>query len=274
MIFWIIFILIIFVLLFFFLLPRKDENIIVYQAPLGCGKTLLTNRYAIKLYKRNLKKVIRENKRRIRYAKLKKLNYELSPLPEFITNLPTFFSKYNYAKKFEIADFLSRRYPPLSVIFLDEVGSINGFSQNDYKNFSSLYDDAIRYYRQDTKGGYIIMNDQSFYNIVIGIRRRVNVVYSIDQIRKNKFFGIIDVSVYDNISDELRVRVDKKGKPIKKKKIVMFKKGEYDTYAHYEVYKNRQKAELEEYIKVCDDNYIDDSSSLSYDTMQRTKRKG
>lgn len=253
--------------------PKKEENIIVYQAPLGAGKTLLTNRLAIKLYKRNLRKVLRENSKRLFYAKLKHLNYELLPLPEFVTNLPTYFSKYNFAKKFDLNDFLTKRYSPLSVIFLDEVGSIPNLSQNDYKNFNDVYDSAVRYYRQDTKGGYLIMNDQSFFNIVVGIRRRVNVVYSIDEIKKNRFFALIKISVFDNICDELRPRLDKKGKPIKLKKFLFFKKGEYDTYAHYEVYKKRQKAEMDEYIKARCYNYVDDSIDMSLDSNQNKRRK-
>lgn len=273
MIFWIFLSIAFLLLLLILFVPKKDENIIVYQAPLGAGKTLLTNRLALKLYKKNLRKVLRENRRRLIYAKIKHLNYELLPLPDFITNLPTYFSKYNFAKKFNVQDFLSKKYNPLSVIFLDEVGSLPSFSQNDYKNFSEMYDSAIRYYRQDTKGGYLIMNDQSFYNIVVGIRRRVNVVYSIDEIKKNRFFAFIKVSVFDNISDELRPRLDKKGKPVRLIKFVFFKKGEYDTYAHYEIYNKRQNAEMQEYIKSRNNSYVDDSCLLSLDAKQDKKRK-
>ena len=141
MVFWII---VVVVFLFFLLLPRRKEpNLICLQAPLGGGKTIYCVRLAKKLYKRNIRICRRENRKRKFRGFLDRINYELLEEPLFITNLDLFLSKYKYAVRYR-PDIYKYRLPYGTVLLLDEIGSLDGWSQHEYNTFDSLYGDLTK----------------------------------------------------------------------------------------------------------------------------------
>lgn len=222
------------VLLFIFLLlpRRKTPNLVCLQAPLGGGKTIYCCRLAKKLYRRNIRLCRRENRKRRIQGWFDRINYELIEEPLFITNVELYLAKYKYAVRYR-DDIYKYRLPYGTVLLLDEVGSLDGWAQHDFKKFDTYYDDFVRYYRQDTHGGYIIANDQSFYGMAIGFRRRCNEVLNLEETREILKFGLyIKFSIWDQIDDQLIQRLDKKGRPVRRSVLLFFKKGEYDTYAH------------------------------------------
>lgn len=239
-------ILIIVIIVFILLLPkRKTPNLVCLQAPLGGGKTIYCCRLAKKMYRRNIRLCRRENRKRKIKGWFDKIDYELLEEPLFITNMEFYLSKYKYAVRY-VDDIYNYRLPYGTVLLLDEVGSLSGWSQHEFKKFDTLYDDFVRYYRQDTHGGYLIANDQSFYGMAIGFRRRCNEVLNLEETREIAKFGLyIKFSVWDQIDDTLVQRMDKKGRPIKRSTILFFKKGEYDTYSHAKYCVDKKKYDSE-----------------------------
>lgn len=240
----------IFVLIIFFLLiiikklfKRNLPTIEVFDGSLGNGKTLICVYSACREYKRSVHLWRRTCFKIWLYGLIHKISPIYPDKPLFLSNIPINLSKYDFA--YEINDeniikLTTHKLPVGSVVLLDEISQYQGFGKNDWKIFDVQYDSFIRYYRQDTKGGYLICNDQSIENICAGFRRRVNIVNK--TIGCTWFLGFVFVRYqpfYIN-SDVLTPILDKKNKPIIKKRIFFMKKGVYNSYAHFDKIQSRE----------------------------------
>ena len=158
---WFIIALILLLILFFFLMYRRKEPCIhFYEGSLGLGKTLLCVKEGKRLYKKNVAKWRREMKKRRRYGRIHNLDVEYLEPPKLVTNIELYLSKYKYAERFK-DELWTKKLPNGSVCIFDEVGNIKGLSQNDSGKslMNNVFDEYFRYFRQDTKGGYIVCND-------------------------------------------------------------------------------------------------------------------
>lgn len=262
---WFIIALILLLILFFFLMYRRKEPCIhFYEGSLGLGKTLLCVKEGKRLYKKNVAKWRREMKKRRRYGRIHNLDVEYLEPPKLVTNIELYLSKYKYAERFK-DELWTKKLPNGSVCIFDEVGNIKGLSQNDSGKslMNSVFDEYFRYFRQDTKGGYIVCNDQAFSNCNNVFRRRVNVINKIDAFKIFICFGFVTFRVYDVINDEQRPRLDKKGRQVVKTKICILKKGEYDTYAHYEKSKDKQSFVSDFIIPISSSSVSDNHISIN-----------
>lgn len=169
---------------------RTHDTIVAFTGGLGSGKSLLSVQTAIKLLKKQRRKVKWKNKFR------KKNNRKPEPL--LYSSIPVKISRV------EKAVILTERHLLLedklvegSVIFLDEIGSF--CSQFDFKaKNADVFDEFVRFFRHYTKGGYFVCNDQCSENIVLQVRRRINTVYNLMGFRR--WFGIFYTVKVRNIS--------------------------------------------------------------------------
>lgn len=175
----------------------NNNTVVVFTGGLGSGKTFLGVKTAIKSYRKALFKW-RFNK----IFSIKKRNCEK---PLLFSNIPINYGRFikrKYSEKL-IAEHLLMYFkiPENSVVFIDEVGQFA--SQNDYNNqvITDLLQEFIRFFRHYVNGR-LIMTDQSNSNIVVQIRRRVNVVYNLLDFKKVTFGFFYKISFFKMISAE------------------------------------------------------------------------
>ena len=136
---------------------RKYDTVVAYTGGLGSGKSMLSTETAIKLLRRNRKKVRWHNFRHPRNKKEKPLLY---------SNIPIRISKKEWAQVLTADHLLLRdRIREKSVVYIDEVGSFANQFQFKDTNIQ-IFDEFVRFFRHYTKGGYLVVNDQCSENIV------------------------------------------------------------------------------------------------------------
>lgn len=233
---------ILFILLVRYFLKNKRDTITCYTGGLGSGKTCFSVHDSIKIFKLQRFKVFLYNL----FHKVKREK------PLLYTTIPVYINKrYGMSEKLELDHvLLKKRLNERSVTFIDEIG---GFaSQFEYKNVNIYdnFDEFIRLYRHFTKGGYLVVNDQCSENIVLQVRRRINVITNLSKFYVVPFFHIvIYFSRKINISEEIKtILVDEDDInntsklnitywPFFFKWKILGKKPHYDTYCYSERYK-------------------------------------
>lgn len=148
----------------------KNETVIAYIGGLGSGKTLNGANRAIKLYKENLKKW--------------KTEKDGSPAPILVSNIPLRFKfkgkQYNSIVLNSEILTLKQKLPIGSITFIDEIGTIASQFDWNKKEVKNELTEFVRLYRQYTKGGYLVITEQTLDSIVKPIRDRINaIVYCI-----------------------------------------------------------------------------------------------
>lgn len=156
----------------------------------------------------------------LRYYKLMRLRYYIGKLPfmcalgigvktkpVIYSNIPIKYGKKKYAEIFTREHLLmSAALPMGAIVFIDEIGQFA--SQYDYDNpyVMVLVQRFIRFYRHFIENGKLIVTDQSNSNIVVAIRRRINVIYNLNNFRR--FCGVlpffkVDVNELQSIEDTI-----------------------------------------------------------------------
>lgn len=228
------------IIILFIKLRGKKENItneviIAEVGGLGSGKTKCGSKRAIKLTKKQLKKWILEKRG--------------TPAPLLYSNIPiTFRFK---GKKYESIELrlehllMKAKVNEGSVIFIDEIGTIiNQFDWNK-KEVKNELTEFFRLFRQYTKGGYMVLTDQSKDNIVKPIRDRINViVYNIkfnhvgpfycNQCAIMRYTQQLDTYTVETLNNLITRRYG------------IFDKS-YDTWAWSDIYQSKLFIELQNY---------------------------
>lgn len=167
------------------------DTVIAFVGGLGSGKTLLSVKYAIRLYKRQLR----------RYYINRLLGRRMDK-PLLYSNIPIRLSRKVWATQLTADHLLLRsRIKEGSVVMIDEIGSFA--SQWDYNdvNIKDNFDEFIRFFRHYV-GGYLVVNDQAVGNILINIRRRLNSVYYLMRFRR--FWKLYTVRIrHVSVSDDI-----------------------------------------------------------------------
>lgn len=166
------------------------DTVVAFTGGLGSGKSLMSVEMAIKL--------LRRQRRRVFWKNLLRKKSEKLPTPLLYSSIPVRVSRKEMATKLTEQHLtLQEKLIRGSVIFIDEIGSF--CSQFDYKaKNADVFDEFIRFYRHYTKGGFIVCNDQCSENIVLQVRRRINTVYNLMGFRK--WFGLFYTVHVRNIS--------------------------------------------------------------------------
>lgn len=143
-----------------------SETIVCYVGGLGSGKTLNAVQRAVKEHKKALKKW--------------RLEKNGSPPPLLISNIPL-----RYKNKGKIINSLrltkeiitmEEYIPTGSIVLWDEIGLTCSQFDWDKQIVKNELTEFVRLFRQYTKGGMLIMTDQTLNSIVKPIRERINVI--------------------------------------------------------------------------------------------------
>lgn len=218
-------------------LKNKVDTITAFTGGLGSGKTAKSVQISIKLFKKN--------KFKVKIHNLFKKDKE--ELPKLYSNIPVFIDKKNgYSCKLtEDIVLLRERIPKKSVVLIDEIG---GFaSQFDYNNpnIKDNFDEFVRLFRHYTFGGYLVVNDQCSENIVLQVRRRINVVQNLSKFVVIPIFHFVFYFVREiSISEEIKQVLNDDDSLNNSNKLVFgwwflfFRKKykHYDTYCYSERY--------------------------------------
>lgn len=218
----------------------KYDTIIAFTGGLGSGKSFLSVKLAIKLLKRQIRKVKWKNTINFIKCKIKKTNFEPLPIPQLYTNIPVFINK-KQGFSIELTEehlLLRKKIIPRSVVFIDEIGAYASQFEYNNKNISDNFDEFIRLFRHYTLGGYLVVNDQCSENIVLTVRRRLNTVNNLFYFRV--WFKLIwTVRVRNiSISEEIKT-IEENDKEDNMSKMwgfmPLFKR--YDTFCYSERYR-------------------------------------
>ena len=176
---------------FFVLKPYKrvHDNLSVYTGTNGSGKSLISGKDALKLYRKNCRSVFFHN---IFHPRSKQ------PKPEFYSNIGFKISRYKYAKRLTWQHLLLRKkLVPKSVVFVDELSIF--LPQYDIDNVNrDILVEFFTFFRHYTKGGYFIGNTQNIKKVNAIVRYCISSVYNLSQMRK--FFGLVYLTKCRNLS--------------------------------------------------------------------------
>lgn len=205
------------------------DTVVAFTGGLGSGKSFMSVDIAIKLLKRNRRKVFWKNLLRRKSKKL--------PRPMLYSSIPVKISRREMALELtEQHLLLQERIPQGSVVLLDEIGAF--CSQFDYKvKNADIFDEFVRFFRQYTRGGYLVCNDQCSENIVLQVRRRLNTVYNLMGFRK--WFGLFYTVKVRNItvSEEIKTVEEQNTEDNMSTKFGFLPlRRRYDTYCYYPRY--------------------------------------
>lgn len=146
------------------------DTVVAFTGGLGSGKSFMSVDMAIRLLRRQRRKVWLHNLLHPKDKWAKPKLYASIPVRVGIKEMATILTEGHL--------LLQERIVPNSVVFIDEIG---GFcSQFDYRVVNvDIFDEFIRFFRHYTQGGYLVVNDQCSENIVLQVRRRLNTVYNL-----------------------------------------------------------------------------------------------
>lgn len=238
---WLILILLLFIAFYFVgvavsAVKCTRNTVVCFTGGLGSGKTYLAVNKACKAYKRALFKVRLYN---LFHPKKKK------SLPLLLSNIPIRIKRNKWSSVLTREHLLLKsRIPEYSVVVIDELGQVA--SQYDYDNplVMTELQEFIRFFRHYIDGR-LFLTDQSSANIVVPIRRRINLIYNLNDFgRYGLFLPFYKVSVSplevceESISNTNTMTPSKKG--------ILFQKEEYQKpyffgYLPYKWQKKKRK---------------------------------
>lgn len=154
----------------------SNNTVIMFTGGLGSGKTLFAVQTAVK-------------KHRMRYRRwwLKKFLHQLIGKP-FAKKPPLIYSSFPIASKWYVP--LTKEHITLqatmreySTVVIDEIGMIA--SQYDWNKdiVKNELNEFIRLFRHYLDG-HLILTDQNSDNMAVPLKRRVNIIYNLDDLQK------------------------------------------------------------------------------------------
>lgn len=161
-----IFILILVVIIFFFVLYKKKSlkipNVFLCTGAVKTGKSFVSVRLAIKMYRKAL----------FKYYVKTKLFFKKIEKPMLYSNIHLRYVRYNLITQDII--LRTKRVPYGSICFIDEASLLA--DSMCYKNevTNEEINLFLKLFGHETKGGYLIMNTQAIGDLHYGIKRCVN----------------------------------------------------------------------------------------------------
>jgi len=261
------------ILYLFYLIYRKfyfinvDNTLMLTGAP-GTGKTNEAVKWALKLW--------RHNKRKVRFYNFKAriLKREQLEMPRLYSNVPVRIGRYSKRRYNKIIASLvdeqagltesylrgkisrnkfcfklkkehlmeQERLNLRSVVLATELGKIA--SQYDWsnENVQEHLDDFASMWRQYSKGGYFVSDDQSSDNVAVQIRRRLGTVINMLHFRKFwKFYWVQMRNI--TVSEDIKTIEEDSAEDNMRWRLSMFPlfHRNYDTYAFSERYNSVPK---------------------------------
>lgn len=215
----------------------KVDNTLMFTGAPGTGKTNEMVNMSIKLLKHVRRSVKKQNRKIARYNIFNKDKQEYLEKPLLYSNIPIKISKKEWSVKLKMEHItLNERISYKAITVITELGKI--VSRYDHKNpnVADNIDEFVSLYRQFTKGGYFLCDDQSSDNAEVDIRRRLGTI--INMLHFNKFWFFYWVKMRNiTISEDIKTIEEESAEDNYRKRLGFFiGKPRYDTYAFSERY--------------------------------------
>jgi hypothetical protein len=165
----------------------SNNTVLAFTGGLGSGKTLSAVSYTIKSYNRAMDRYLIK---KLWLSILKKLGNKkaLVNLIELKTKKPYIFSNIPIKSKAYIP--LTKEHLTLrtgineySTVLIDEVGQFASQYDWNKETVKNEFQEFVRFFRHYINGR-LILTDQNSDNIAVGLRRRINVIYNLDNLQK------------------------------------------------------------------------------------------
>lgn len=206
----------------------KVDNTLMFTGAPGTGKTNEMVNWALRLYKKNHKKVKWHNR-------LKKDKWVY---PILYSNIPIRINRKKWSTQLKLEHLLLiERQNHRSITVITEIGKIASQYEWNNLNVQDNLNDYISLYRQYTLGGYFLCDDQSSDNVAVNIRRRLGTVLNMLHLRR--FWKIYWVKMRNiTVSEDIKTIEDDSSETNMRWKIGLFPLfyTKYDTYAFSERY--------------------------------------
>lgn len=223
----------------FFKIP-KVKNLVFIDGGLGSGKSFLSVKFAITLYKKQLRKF------KIKLFILGLFKGEKwkkkQEMPLLYSNIPLKDIPFVPLSK-EII-YRQKRFNYRSVLLLDECSLMN--DQMDYKNaeLSERLSEFYKLFRHETKGGYCVVNSQSISDMHYSFKYCINEYFYIHHKTRLLFFSILKIQEFVYSAENSVLQTNENDIEDNTKILIVsnryFKK--YDSYCH-SVYTDNLKRE-------------------------------
>ena len=165
----------------------SNNTVLAFTGGLGSGKTLSAVHFTIKSYNRSLDRWIIRKLWLQLLIKLGSTKARVN-LIEHKTKKPFIFSNIPIKSKAYIP--LTKEHLTLktgineySVVLIDEVGQFASQYDWNKETVKNEFQEFVRFFRHYINGR-LILTDQNSDNIAVGLRRRINVIYNLDDLKK------------------------------------------------------------------------------------------
>lgn len=223
----------------------SNNTVICFTGGLGSGKTFHAVKYAVRAYK--------SARWRYRFSKIPVLGWILLKFNKATKNKPVMYSNIPVVIKYrgkhpEFSRPLLKEHllmtKPIeegAIVLIDEVGQFASQYDHDNPYVMENVQTLIRFFRHFINGR-LFLTDQCSDNIVVPIRRRVNIIYNL-----NDFHRVLFLPIYKCSVKELTVTEDVKNiKDVAEREEEYFcgllhyfnRKPRYDSRCYSELYMN------------------------------------
>ena len=165
----------------------SNNTVLAFTGGLGSGKTLSAVHFTIKSYNRSLDRWIIRKLWLQLLIKLGSTKARVN-LIEHKTKKPFIFSNIPIKSKAYIP--LTKEHLTLktgineySVVLIDEVGQFASQYDWNKETVKNEFQEFVRFFRHYINGR-LILTDQNSDNIAVGLRRRINIIYNLDNLQK------------------------------------------------------------------------------------------
>jgi hypothetical protein len=203
----------------------------------GTGKTNEMVRMSLKLLKAVRRKVKWINLKIRILNMFRKQKYAYVEKPMLYSNIPIKVNDSEWSIKLKLEHLtLTERQSYKAITVITEIGKIVSRYDHQNPNISDNIDEYVSLYRQFTKGGYFLCDDQSSDNAEVDIRRRLGTI--INMLHFQRFWIFYYVKMRNiTISEDIKtIEKDNVEDNYKTRLGLFLGKPRYDTYAFSERY--------------------------------------
>lgn len=215
----------------------KVDNTLMFTGAPGTGKTNEMVRMSLKLLKAVRRKVNWINLKIKLMNMFRKQKYAYVEKPMLYSNIPIKINQKEWSIKLKLEHLtLTERQSYKAITVITEIGKIVSRYDHQNPNISDNIDEYVSLYRQFTKGGYFLCDDQSSDNAEVDIRRRLGTI--INMLHFQRFWIFYYVKMRNiTISEDIKtIEKDNVEDNYKTRLGIFLGKPRYDTYAFSERY--------------------------------------
>jgi hypothetical protein len=170
-----------------------NNSVLCFTGGLGSGKTLTA-----------VKQAIRHHNKMMDIYLIKKLFYTITgkkvdkmilQRPYIYSNIPINHKSYIELNRLHLT--LNAHINEGSTVLIDEVGQFASQYDWNKETVKNEFQEFVRFFRHYVNGR-LILTDQNSDNIAVGLRRRINIIYNLDDLKKIlpiPYFTLVKINI-------------------------------------------------------------------------------